>query len=60
MSSIEQSEQIYVALKKLGVDAELFFFPDKTHGLSRGGRTDRRIERLKHILRWFDRYLKAK
>ncbi len=23
-----------------------------------GGRTDRRIERLKHILRWFDRYLK--
>jgi dipeptidyl aminopeptidase/acylaminoacyl peptidase len=33
-------------------------FPDESHGLSRGGRTDRHIERLNRILRWFDRYLK--
>lgn len=25
-----------------------------------GGRTDRRVERLNHILRWFDRYLKVR
>jgi dipeptidyl aminopeptidase/acylaminoacyl peptidase len=56
--AIEQGEQVYVALKRLGVDTELVRFPDEPHGLSRGGRTDRRIERLKHILRWFDRYLK--
>jgi len=55
---IEQSEQIFVALKKLGVDTELVRFPAESHGLSREGRTDRRIARLKHILRWFDRYLK--
>jgi dipeptidyl aminopeptidase/acylaminoacyl peptidase len=54
----EQGEQLYVALKKLGVDTELVLFPDEPHGLSRGGRTDRRIARLHHLQRWFDRYLK--
>ena len=49
---------MYVALKKLGVDTELVLFPEESHGLSRGGRTDRRVARLKHILRWFDKYLK--
>ena len=55
----EQGEQIFVALKKLGVDTELVLFPAEPHGLSRGGRTDRRISRLEHILRWFDLYLKS-
>ena len=58
--AIEQGEQIFVALKRLGVDTELVRFPDEPHGLSRQGRTDRRIARLNHILRWFDRYLKDK
>ena len=57
---IEQGEQVYVALKRIGVDTEMVRFPEESHGLSRGGRTDRRIERLNHILRWFDRYLKGK
>ena len=57
--AMEQSEQVFVALKRLGVDTELVRFPDESHGLSRSGRTDRRIERLNHILRWFDRYLKG-
>ncbi len=56
--AIEQGEQAFIALKILGVDTEMVRFPDEPHGLSRGGRTDRRIERLKHIQRWFDRYLK--
>ena len=56
----EQGEQVFVALKKLGVDTEMVRFPDEPHGLSRTGRTDRRIARLEHILRWFDRYLKDK
>jgi dipeptidyl aminopeptidase/acylaminoacyl peptidase len=58
--AIEQGEQVFVALKKLGVDTEMVRFPDEPHGLSRGGRTDRRIERLRHILRWFDKYLKGR
>ena len=56
--NLEQGEQVFVALKKLGVDTEMVLFPDSPHGLSRAGRTDRRIARLNHILRWFDRYLK--
>ena len=56
---IEQSEQAYVALKRLGVDTEFVRFPGESHGLSRIGRTDRRIVRLNHILRWMDKYLKA-
>jgi dipeptidyl aminopeptidase/acylaminoacyl peptidase len=54
---IEQGEQVFVALKRLGVDTELVRFPDEFHGLSRSGRTDRRIARLNHIARWFEKYL---
>ena len=54
----EQGEQVFIALRKLGVDTELVLFPDEPHGLSRGGRTDRRIQRLQHMMRWFDKYLK--
>jgi dipeptidyl aminopeptidase/acylaminoacyl peptidase len=56
--AMEQGEQVFVALKKLGVDTEFVRFPDEPHGLSRGGRTDRRIARLEHISGWFDKYLK--
>jgi dipeptidyl aminopeptidase/acylaminoacyl peptidase len=55
---IEQGEQVFVALKRLGVDTEFVRFPEEFHGLSRAGRTDRRIARLNHIRRWFDKYLK--
>jgi dipeptidyl aminopeptidase/acylaminoacyl peptidase len=54
----EQGEQVYVALRRQGVDSELILFPGESHGLSRGGRTDRRVARLEHMLRWFDTYLK--
>ena len=54
----EQGEQVFVALKRLGVETELILFPDESHGLSRSGRTDRRVERLRQITRWFEKYLK--
>lgn len=57
--AIEQGEQFFVALKIQGVETEMVRFPEESHGLSRGGRTDRRIARLGHILRWFDKYLKG-
>lgn len=56
----EQGEQVFVALKKLGVPTEMVRYPQESHELSRSGRTDRRIDRLNHILRWFDVYLKGK
>ncbi len=55
---IEQGEQAFVALKTLGIDTEMVRFPGEPHGLSRQGRTDRRVSRLNHILRWMDKYLK--
>lgn len=55
---IEQGEQAFVALQRMGVDSEMVRFPDEFHGLSRSGRTDRRVVRLNHILRWFNKYLK--
>jgi dipeptidyl aminopeptidase/acylaminoacyl peptidase len=57
--AIEQSEQVYVALRNLGVDTEFLIFPDSPHGVSRTGRTDRKIVRLKGILDWFKRYLNS-
>ena len=54
---LEQGEQLFLALQELGVESEMVLFPNEAHGLSRMGRTDRRIVRLNHILRWFDRYL---
>ncbi|MFN2176527.1 MAG: S9 family peptidase [Anaerolineales bacterium] len=56
---IEQGEQVFVALKYQGVDSEMVRFPEEFHGLSRNGRTDRRIIRLNHVKRWFDQYLKG-
>lgn len=59
-TDMEQGEQIFVALKKLGVPTEFVRYPAESHELSRSGRTDRRIDRLNHILRWFDIYLRGK
>jgi dipeptidyl aminopeptidase/acylaminoacyl peptidase len=55
---LEQGEQLFLALRAMGVETELILFPESPHGLSRVGRTDRRIARLNHILRWFEKYLK--
>jgi dipeptidyl aminopeptidase/acylaminoacyl peptidase len=55
---IEQAEQLFVWLKYLGRRVEFVRFPEEPHGLSRGGRPDRRMARLKFISGWFDRYLK--
>ncbi|MEM7332314.1 MAG: S9 family peptidase [Chloroflexota bacterium] len=54
----EQGEQVFAALQRMEVPSEMILFPEESHGLSRNGRTDRRIQRLEHMLRWFDNYLK--
>ncbi len=54
---LEQGEQMYVALRSQGIPSELVIFPNEPHGLSRNGRTDRRIARLDFISGWFDKYL---
>ena len=56
--TIQQAEEFFVALKELGVDTELVRFPEESHELSRSGKPKHREERLRHILRWFEKYLK--
>jgi dipeptidyl aminopeptidase/acylaminoacyl peptidase len=53
-----QDELLFTALKKLGKTTEFIRFPDEPHGLSRTGKPRHRVQRLQHIVRWFDRYLK--
>ncbi|MHB8108099.1 MAG: S9 family peptidase [Candidatus Cryosericum sp.] len=56
--AIEQGQQVFTALKVNRVPSEFVTFPEEPHGLSRVGRTDRRIDRLESICRWMDTYLK--
>ena len=56
---MEQAEQLWAALKWKGVPVEFVRYPQEPHGMSRGGRPDRRLDRLERIGRWFDKYLKA-
>jgi len=56
--AIEQAEQLFVALKVRGRTVEFLRFPEESHGLSRGGRPDRRVVRMEAYFDWFKRYLK--
>jgi dipeptidyl aminopeptidase/acylaminoacyl peptidase len=54
---MEQGEQLFTALKVLGVETEFIRFPGESHELSRSGKPKHRAERLEHIVRWFKKYL---
>ncbi len=56
---IEQAEQIFASLKWMGREVEFVRFEGQSHGLSRGGHPKLRLERLRHIKRWFAKYLQA-
>jgi dipeptidyl aminopeptidase/acylaminoacyl peptidase len=49
-------EQMYQALKSLGVDTQLIIYPGQFHGLTTPCYVRDRLERY---LAWFDKYLKA-
>lgn len=55
---LEQAEQLFVALKKMKKDVEFILFPDENHLLPASGKPSHRREWLRHILRWFDKYVK--
>lgn len=50
-------EQMFRALKYRKIDTVMVRFPGETHELSRSGKPSHRIERLRHIVGWFDKYL---
>ena len=50
---MEQAQQFYAVLKTKGLDTDLIWFKEETHELSRGGKPQARIKRLKDITEWF-------
>lgn len=54
---IEQAEQLYVGLKRLGKETRFVRIPEEDHNLSRTGKPSRRLARLHHLVGWFDDHL---
>lgn len=50
------SEQLYQALKRLGIETELIIYPGQNHGIRKPSYQKDRFERY---LAWYDKYLKA-
>jgi dipeptidyl aminopeptidase/acylaminoacyl peptidase len=53
-------EDIFRALKYLKRPTVMVRFPGENHELSRSGRPWHRVERLQHIVGWFDKWLMGK
>jgi dipeptidyl aminopeptidase/acylaminoacyl peptidase len=50
-------EQMFRALKYRKIPTVMVRFPNESHDLSRSGQPWHRIERLQHIVGWFDKWL---
>ncbi len=50
-------EEMFRALKYRKIPTVMVKFPNETHELSRAGQPWHRVERLQHLVGWFDRWL---
>ena len=53
---LEQAQQMYIAMKKQGIDTKLIEFPSSSHGLSRNGLPNLRVARIQAIEDWFKKH----
>jgi len=53
-------EEMFRALKYRKIPTAMVRFPGESHELSRSGQPWHRVERLEHIVNWFDIYLQGK
>jgi dipeptidyl aminopeptidase/acylaminoacyl peptidase len=53
-------EELFRALKYLKRPTVMVRFPGENHELSRSGKPWHRVERLQHIVGWFDKWLMGK
>jgi len=53
---LQNSEQLYQALRRLGVDTKLVVYPGESHGISR---PSFRVDRYERYLDWYDTYVKG-
>jgi dipeptidyl aminopeptidase/acylaminoacyl peptidase len=56
---ISEAEQLFGYVRRMGVPTELVRFPRDGHELTRSGEPEHRVEHLKRILDWCDRYGKG-
>jgi dipeptidyl aminopeptidase/acylaminoacyl peptidase len=56
----EGGEIMFRALKYRKIPTVMVRFPNESHELSRSGAPWHRVERLQHIVNWFDKYLQNK
>ena len=54
---VQGGQQMYQALRSLGIDTELVIYPDSFHGITRPSYVRDRYERY---LAWYDRYINGK
>jgi dipeptidyl aminopeptidase/acylaminoacyl peptidase len=52
---VQGGQQMYEALRSLGIDTQLIIYPNETHGIQRPSYQRDRMERY---LAWYDKYLK--
>lgn len=55
--SIEQAEQLFVALKRQGTPVLFVRFPGESHGMSSAGQPRHRLEEMRHLLGWLTVHL---
>jgi dipeptidyl aminopeptidase/acylaminoacyl peptidase len=53
---VQGGQQMYQALRSLGIDTRLIIYPNETHGISRPSYVKDRYERY---LAWYDKYVKG-
>jgi dipeptidyl aminopeptidase/acylaminoacyl peptidase len=58
--SWQGGEAMFRALKAQKKTAVMVNFPGENHELSRSGKPSHRVQRLQHILNWFDKYLQGR
>ena len=54
---IEQGEQLFAAMKLMNKIIEMVRWPREGHELSRSGEPRHRVERIKRIVAWFEKYI---
>lgn len=57
--AISEAEQLFAFIRLSGGTVKLVRFPREGHGLSRTGEPEHRVQRLSHMLDWFDHYCQA-
>ena len=53
---IQNSEQLYQALKRRGIETQLVVYPDESHGISR---PSFQRDRWQRYIDWYDEYVRG-